>query len=183
MPVVTLGRRASSGPTDDPTVLLGDCHARIRHQCATASRLVTAEAPTDDQVREAAAEVHRYFTLALPLHEADEETDLDPMLRAHAPRKEIIDALDRIVADHRALEAMLADLLAGWHELSTAPAARRRVTTTIAQATSALSTRFDEHLALEETLVFPAIRALPEAERLRLRDAIRDRRAASMQKV
>ena len=58
------------------------CHARIRHFVGVAARLRdkdVQEASLAD-VAESVASVRRYFSMAFPLHEADEESDLTPLL-------------------------------------------------------------------------------------------------------
>lgn len=177
---LSIGRGPAAGPSDDPVVLLSDCHGRIRAHCEAASKLAQSDEATDEQVRDAARTVHRYFTVALPLHELDEEIDLGPMLKAHAPKGGVADAIDRMVREHRAIDALVADLVRAWDELGVTPSSRRTIASTIAPTTVALADAFRDHLELEESVIFPAVRALPEGDRARLRQAIRDRRSSSM---
>ena len=177
---LSIGRGPAAGPSDDPAAALGECHVRIRAHVDAAGKLVEVVDATDDQVRDAAATVHRYFTVALPLHELDEEGDVTPLLRAHGGEGEVSDALDRMTREHRAIDALVADLVKAWKELSVTPAARRTIAPSITPVTAALRDAFRDHLELEETVIFPAIRALPADDRARLRQSIRDRRSASM---
>ena len=71
---------------DRPIAVLKHCHDRIRKQLATLEKLL-AHLPrhgADEQARQAAAAVMKYFDQAAPLHHADEEQNLLPMLRAVA---------------------------------------------------------------------------------------------------
>ena len=71
---------------DRPIAVLKHCHDRIRKQLATLDNLL-AHLPTagaDTQAQQAAAAVIKYFEQGAPLHHADEEENLIPMLRAVA---------------------------------------------------------------------------------------------------
>src|SRR5262245_25640445 len=74
--LIRLGTRARK--ESDVVDRLLECHERIRNFCALACRL--AEGPPSEQAREAAAQLVRYFTVALPLHVADEEESIRPRL-------------------------------------------------------------------------------------------------------
>ena len=133
--------------------LLLDCHERIRKFSGIALRLSGGEDHPANEVREAAAAVHRYFTVALPLHEADEEQTLTPRLSG--------DALLTMAREHREAEALLREeLVPRWVRLMDAPTDRalRLATADPARRLSALMER---HLALEEQTIFPGIDALP----------------------
>jgi len=78
---ITPARSADQSPEDAFDLLLG-CHQRIRHFTATAAKLAHAQGATADEIRMAAASVHRYYSVSLPLHEADEEDSLRSRLDA-----------------------------------------------------------------------------------------------------
>ena len=62
------------GPVEEDAVgLLVACHARIRSFTATALRLSQAVGAEPSEVADVAGAVHRYFTVALPLHVEDED--------------------------------------------------------------------------------------------------------------
>ena len=65
-----LGKPAAPGDAVD---LLLECHQRIRAFLDLADRLGPPGPDPAQAVADAAARVHRYFTLALPLHARDEE--------------------------------------------------------------------------------------------------------------
>ena len=138
-----------------PRALLLDCHERIRRFTGIALRLADEE-PAANEVREAVEAVHRYFTIALPLHEADEELSLLPRLGS------VADALADMVREHREADALLREeLVPRWTRLIATPDDRalRLATADPAQRLSALMQR---HLELEEQSIFPALDELTE---------------------
>src|SRR5271165_7385628 len=72
--------RPTKQPPEDAVDLLMGCHQRIRHFTAVAVKLAHAQGASEDEVREAAAAVYRYYSVSLPLHEADEEDTVRPRL-------------------------------------------------------------------------------------------------------
>lgn len=147
--IVPFGRREVS---EDVVDLLFECHGRIRRFLAMAMALEDAGGQEPGQI---VAAVRRYFTEAFPLHVEDEEVDIAPHLPA--------DVAAKVRADHTCHAAAVAELLASPpHEL---PAAARR-----------LAAELEPHLAFEEALVFPAIRALAAPARDAIRGAMRARR-------
>lgn len=150
---VRLGRRPPPG--DSAVDLLVDCHGRIRTFSDLAVRLTDAcESFAIDDIANAAERVHRYFTVALPLHVADEDETLRPWLERHAP--ELLDILATLTREHREAEDLLAELRSTWQSLARAPAqaALRIATAAPAERLRALLKR---HLALEEERVFPVL--------------------------
>src|SRR6185503_9035331 len=87
--LTTLGGPRPKRSGDELTGSLLDCHERIRRFTALAlelGRVAPPGAPEAlEQIREAAAGVPRYFTVALPLHSADEEQSVEPRLVALDP--------------------------------------------------------------------------------------------------
>jgi len=72
---------AKTQPTNEDAVdMLIGCHQRIRHFTGVAIKLAHAQGATPEEVTQAAAGAHRYYTVSLPLHEADEEDTLRPRL-------------------------------------------------------------------------------------------------------
>lgn len=153
-----------------PLELLYACHERVRRFTTLAGRLAVhvAESGADEQARDAATQILRYFELSLPNHHADEEEDVFPALR------ELRDlALAGSIA---ALEAEHAVLDALWHEV--APWLKR-----IAQGASEPAPQglaqfvadYAVHTEREEREVFVAIERLPAstvdaiAQRMRAR--------------
>lgn len=171
--IVNLGRR---GATEQVVDLLLECHHRIRRFLAMARAL--AAAPDDTpaaEVSDTAAQVRRYFVSALPLHIADEEVDLAPLL---AGRDADVDhALATMHDDHADHAAMIARLIELTGAIAEDAGARRARAAELAAVAGALEVQLAIHLALEERVLFPAVRALSGAEQDGLRAAIRERRA------
>src|ERR1700739_2209571 len=73
--------------SEDAVDLLIGCHQRIRHFAGVAIKLAHAQGATPEEVVQAASGVHRYYTVSLPLHEADEEETVRPRLNALSDEK------------------------------------------------------------------------------------------------
>jgi hemerythrin-like domain-containing protein len=94
---------------DTPLELLAACHERIQSQCATLQKLAQhlREHGADEQARQAAANIRRYFDAAGKHHHEDEEHDLFPILRRIAERSNAVELrslLDTLIAEHRLME-------------------------------------------------------------------------------
>jgi hypothetical protein len=87
---------------DEPLDYMFADHFRGRCMCLMLQRF----AQTRCASRSHADSVIAFLTRDLPLHHADEETDLFPLLRKRAlPEDDLGIPLARLAADHRALEA------------------------------------------------------------------------------
>lgn len=168
--LVQLGARA---PVEGPEGLLLECHERIRRFVGLAAEVgARLELPAPEVVA-ACERCARYFGEALPLHIEDEEASVRPRLTGLGP--EVASALAQMHDQHAAHEALLAALQAALSEVRLAPgdrAARGR----LFEAASALRAAFEPHLALEERVIFPALRRLPDAARAELVSEQRARR-------
>jgi hypothetical protein len=143
------GKRPTS---DEPLDELLACHQRIRDMIALARRLAGAADAPADEVAAAALRVRRYFVEALPRHVEDEEASLLPRLRGRG------DALDA------ALTAM--------HDQHGAQGPLEHALIALCDELAADGV----HLAGEEGVVFPALAALPDADRRAIRAEMRARR-------
>ncbi len=94
---------------DQPLALLRACHERLLRQCATLEKFVVhlRAQGLDAEARQAAAEVHRYFTTAGRHHHEDEEKDLFPLLRADP---QLAPLLAELESDHRRMEPLWSQL-------------------------------------------------------------------------
>lgn len=96
---------------DEPLEMLLGCHRRIEKQLETLKRLRThlEDRGVDAEASIAAQNVLRYFAEAAANHHADEEIDLFPLLEARiddeGERQRFVAFRERLLADHRALEA------------------------------------------------------------------------------
>jgi pyridoxamine 5'-phosphate oxidase len=162
---------------DQPIAVLKHCHGRIRKQLATLEKLLAhlPEHGADQQARQAASAVLRYFEKAAHLHHDDEEQDLIPMLRAVAQGEDAatLQALAPVILqDHKDMDAMWQDL----HEQLAAIADGSG-----AQLSSAAVQRFSQrylgHMEREESMVAPmALRLFSPQQMAQLGQAMQRRR-------
>jgi len=179
--LIGLGKPATPG---DAVELLLECHGRIRVFLALAGRLAEARGESPEALADAAQRVHRYFTLALPLHARDEEESIVPRLRG---RESALDAaLDAMVREHAEHQAPLGVLVGACAEVVHDPARQAHLAGTLARASGELARHFVLHLAREEEVIFPAVRRLLDGgaddaivKELRLRRGVVDADGAS----
>ena len=156
--MLQIGKKPKSA--QGPVELLLDCHARIRSFTELAKRLASDEPATPEEVADAARRVHRYHSLALPLHQEDEEASIAPLLRG------VDEAVAAMKQEHAGLHDVLARLLPMWDALAQDPSLRGKLLEPMAQEMSRMEVLWARHLTAEEVLVFPAIRRVPEPERI-----------------
>ena len=157
--------RPSNQPPEDALDLLLGCHQRIRHFTATATNLAHAQAATHDEIRVAAAGVHRYYSVSLPLHEADEEDSVRPRLDALDDER-VHHALAAMHDQHQGIDELIERLLPLLQMVERNPAALEQAGGEMCTITKGLEEIFSAHLQLEEEVIFPAIRAhLPSGDR------------------
>jgi len=138
-----------------PIAVLKHCHGRIRKQLATLDKLLAhlPEFGADEQARQAAAAVLKYFEQAAHLHHEDEEQDLIPMLRALAQGEDAatLQALAPVILqDHKDMDALWQDL----HEQLTA-IAEGTAATLSASAVQRFIQRYAAHMEREESTLAP----------------------------
>jgi pyridoxamine 5'-phosphate oxidase len=162
---------------DQPVAVLKHCHGRIRKQLATLEKLLAhlPEQGADEQARQAAAAVLKYFDKAAHLHHDDEEQDLLPMLLAVAQGEDAatLQALAPVILqEHKDMDAMWQDL----HEQLTSVADGSGT-----QLSASIVRRFVQcyhgHMEREEGMVAPmALRLFDPEQMARLGAAMRRRR-------
>src|SRR4051812_18806614 len=153
------GPGTAPAPTfDDPFGMLIACHARMRRQLGTLTRLQRhlPEHGADAEARSAASAILKYFDHAAANHHADEEASLLPRVLERAP--ELLSVISGIGADHRALERhwrklrpLLSGIAAGRNE-GLPPALVHSVCES-----------YLAHLDREEARLFPAAQACLDA--------------------
>ncbi|THC42883.1 pyridoxamine 5'-phosphate oxidase [Massilia sp. Mn16-1_5] len=162
---------------DQPIAVLKHCHGRIRKQLATLERLLShlPEHGADEQARQAAGAVLKYFEKAAHLHHDDEEQDLIPMLRAVAQGEDAatLQALAPIILqDHKEMDALWQDL----HEQLTAIAdgSANVLSSTNVQR---FVQRYTAHMEREESTMAPmAMRLFTPEQMTQLGTAMQRRR-------
>jgi pyridoxamine 5'-phosphate oxidase len=162
---------------DQPVAVLKHCHGRIRKQLSTLEKLLAhlPEHGADEQARQAATAVLKYFDKAAHLHHDDEEQDLLPMLLAVAKGDDAatLQALAPVILqEHKDMDAMWQDL----HEQLTGIADGSGT-----QLSASIVRRFVQnyqgHMEREEGIVAPmALRLFGPDQMARLGAAMRRRR-------
>ena len=171
--MITIGNGVREEEATAPGMLRG-CHRRIRHFAALASRLAASPDAPAGEIADAAASIHRYFTVALPLHHADEEESIRPRL----PRTPGLErALASMQEQHQGLETRLATLVPLWSGLAAQPETAGGLAESVRRATADFEAACEEHLHLEEEAIFPAIDELPSTEIDAILSEMRARRA------
>jgi iron-sulfur cluster repair protein YtfE (RIC family) len=169
---------------DDPTLneetavdaLLG-CHDRIRYFTELSQKLARAVGQPAPDIASVAEKVHRYFTVALPLHEADENVSLDPRLRRCVPEERLAQASAEMVRQHKDIDEVVDQLVPMWDTLRREPEALNVLAPALRDRSDRLRDLFEGHLALEEQTVFPAIREfMPQQDLDAIRVEMRERR-------
>ena len=94
----------------DPLGLLRACHERIFNHCDTLERLAAhlAESGIDQEAKEAAAQIHKYFSVAGKHHHQDEEQELFPRLARISLK--LADLVHQLKREHEKLDALWAEL-------------------------------------------------------------------------
>jgi hemerythrin HHE cation binding domain-containing protein len=162
--------RKPAAESDDPIDLLLGCHQRIRHFTAVALRMAESPDAPPAQISEAANSVLRYYQVALPLHEADENDSIHPRLRKALPPGELATANESMVKQHVDIDALIAELVPLWRALRDAPQDLPSLAPALRHKTARLERLWQLHLGLEEEQVVPAMRKYLREEEL---DAIR----------
>ncbi len=152
--LISKGPRA---PSEDLVSLLLECHERIRRFVRLAVEAGSRVDAPAREIVEACQSTARYFEQALPLHVRDEEESVLPRLRGHS--REVDAALDTMHAQHVSHRPDLEALLSALRAVERAPddMTLRAPLVTIAKQ---LTVDFEEHLTLEEQVLFAA---LPQA--------------------
>lgn len=158
--------------------MLTDCHNRIRHFSGVAVKLAHAQGVAEEEIVQAADGLLRYFTVALPLHEADENISIHPRLRKAVPVGELAGpAADAMVDQHLAIDELVERLIPLWTILRAEPAKQPELASEMCAISSRLQEIFTAHLQMEEETIFPAMdRYLSEAELATIVSEMQERR-------
>jgi len=150
---------------DEPFEMLHACHERVHRMLALLERLrrhVDAHG-ADEQARQAARDVMRYFDQAAPQHHLDEENHVIPRLVASGDGALAALAI-RLHDDHRAMEV-------AWSRarpilLSLAEGGVGRFDAEAHRAFDDFTMLYAAHLEAEESAAFPAARGRMDAAAL-----------------
>lgn len=173
------GFAAPAAGYDQPFEMLQACHERVERSLGLLQRLLAHLQArgflADDQARDAARDVMRYFDRAAPEHHADEERHVFPLARTL--REPAVDAaIARLQQDHLVFHERWLRVREGLTQVTQAagrPALGPHEAASFAAHVEAFAGGYPAHIATEHETVFPAaeraLSALASAER-RLRE-------------
>jgi len=144
-----------------PLEMLLGCHSRIRYFMQLSRTLAAAQDVPREEVADAAGAILRYFSVALPLHEADENETLFPRIYAALPQGGLVrEAAETMVEQHKAIDELAAEMLSPCSALHLNPSRLPALARRLEQVACALDQIFTAHLMLEETVIFPVVHEL-----------------------
>lgn len=145
-----------AAPLRDVVEVLLEAHVELRHHLAHADSLSQASATA--MARESAETISDYFEWVLPMHCADEEASLAPRLKGRHP---VIDqALAQMERQHHAMLAPVARLRLLCRLISRDVNRLNALRFELAAAADDVRACVGEHQALEESMLFPALKRL-----------------------
>ena len=156
-------------------VLLG-AHIETRHTLTMADSLAQGSATPAAQAL--AAQVADYPEWLLPLHEADEDESLAPRLRGKHP---VVDeALINMHRQHLALQGPLARLKLLCRQVAGDMSRLHALRFELSAAVGDLRARLKDHEAMEESIIFPALKRTLYVDELdSISDEMKARRASA----
>lgn len=161
---VQLGEASgAAAPTfDQPFEMLQACHERLDRTLALLARLRAHVAANgaDEQARQAARDVLRYFDQAAPQHHRDEELHVFPPLLAQADASTVA-VVRRLQQDHAAMEVHWEAARQILHAL--AEGERNAFDAPADAALDTFAGLYAEHIQAEETIAYPAATQLLDA--------------------
>jgi hemerythrin-like domain-containing protein len=141
-----------------PFDILEACHERVERMLVLLQRLCQHVQDTgcDEQARQAARDVMRYFDMAAPLHHQDEELHVFPAVRC-GPYPGAAEAVHRLLAQHRQMEIGWAGMREVLLTLIAFDAQEGGTFNGLRSAeVDAFVQAYRSHIRLEEDLVYPA---------------------------
>lgn len=176
--MISLATGEAAPSFDHPLEMLHACHGKIQRQLDTLQKLA-AHLPAhgcDQQVRQAAQSILRYFDTAGQFHHQDEEENLFPTLLAlDVPDKAQVKTLvGRLLGQHAAMFAAWSDARAVLVKLA------EGINTPLPEAlVEKLIRAYTRHIHLEETELLPlAARLLSARQIMEMGKSMAERRGA-----
>ena len=143
---------------ESPFEMLEACHERVQR---TLRLLVRLQAHVqlngcDEQARQAAQDVMRYFDLAAPLHHEDEELHVFPAVWAQTDGV-LTTAVKKLIDQHRQMETHWAGLRGVLAGIAACEMPQPQPFEALQkEAVAAFVALYDDHIRLEEDAVYPA---------------------------
>ena len=143
---------------ESPFEMLEACHERVQRTLKLLVRLQAhvQQHGCDEQARQAAQDVMRYFDLAAPLHHEDEELHVCPAVLAQG-NGALTSAVKQLMDQHRQMERHWVGLRAALASLVACEMPQQQTFESLQkEAVAAFVALYDAHILLEEDLVYPA---------------------------
>ena len=144
-----------------PFELLQACHERVQRTLALMARLQQhlQTVGCDDNARQAARDVLRYFDVAAPLHHQDEELHVFPPLLLGADAA-LCTLVRQLMQDHRDMESAWVQARAALLAVVEDPTGTLALSPRQTQALDQFAALYGQHIVHEEGLVYPAAQAV-----------------------
>lgn len=158
MAVTLPGFNAPAVGFEQPFAMLEACHERVQRSLGLLQRLRdhARVQGADEQARQAARDVLRYFDMAAPLHHEDEELHVFPLLLAQGS-PEIAALVHRLQQDH---VQMTVDWAAARVPLLALCDGDAQPLVAAGDVLDRFASRYAGHIAAEEGAAYPAAAAL-----------------------
>jgi hemerythrin-like domain-containing protein len=171
VPLMQISQPGQSTPAagfEQPFEMLGACHERVERMLRLIIRLQEhlQTQGLDDQVRQAARDVMRYFDLAAPLHHEDEERHVFPPLMCSADPV-VMALVLRLSQDHRQMEVAwqgARSVLLALAEHGATPFVELTVWQKV--ALNDFARLYRQHLDDEDKVIYPVAKVQMSAEAL-----------------
>lgn len=164
------GHRAPAVGLEAPFEMLVACHERVQRSLALLGRLqqYLIDKGLDEDARQAARDVLRYFDLAAPLHHQDEELHVFPPLLA-GPDTALHAVVRKLMQDHQHMEQAWGQARAVLHTITDAPAATWQALTPAQTAQlDHFASLYGQHIQDEERIVYPAAQTVVQGDALQV---------------
>ncbi|HYC48969.1 MAG TPA: hemerythrin domain-containing protein [Burkholderiales bacterium] len=150
--VSIVGTPSPGADFDHPLEMLEACHDRIEERLQTLERLAghLPQHGADEQARQAAANVMRYFDTAGEHHHQDEERDVFPAIRSHAGDARTLDLIDGLQRDHDRMRVLWSALRERLSAIASGACAALE-----GAAVAEFAATYRRHIAREESELLP----------------------------
>jgi hemerythrin-like domain-containing protein len=154
------------GPSfDEPFEMLQACHERLGRMLALLQKLRSQmrSRGADDQVRQAARDVMRYFDVAAPQHHRDEELHVFPSLLG-LPDPTLAELVGRLQQDHLLMDSRWVAARSLLEEV--AEGQRSSFNEADDAVLDAFAQVYQGHIEAEESIAFPRAMGAMDADRM-----------------
>ncbi|MDR7305989.1 hemerythrin domain-containing protein [Rhodoferax saidenbachensis] len=160
-PLPLIAHPAPQAGFEAPFEMLAACHERVHRSLALLQRLQQhlVDMGCDDNARQAARDVLRYFDIAAPLHHQDEELHVFPPLLLGADVA-LRAQVRQLMQDHRDMEAAWAAARQVLLAIAGHNAGPLALTPAQTAALDQFAALYGQHMVHEDGLVYPAAQAV-----------------------